>query len=166
MMVENEDFYKHILRTKNILDSYYFFKHIYEDDPRSEYAKCGFENYVSLKNMLELSCNEHIPVVLKVNENTKIYSYVVNDFVPAKFRRCMCCGKLLPFEVNMENDIDIPSENVEISDYSIFDKIYFDLLDSLIEIARTTPNKNKAIAKFKEMIVGNDKTYSLNKKIN
>ena len=165
MMIENEDFYKHILRTKNILDSYYFFKHIYEDDPRSEYAKCGYENYVSLKNMLEASCSEHLPVVLKVNENTKIYSYVVNDFVPAKFRRCMCCGKLLPFEVNMENDINIPSEDAEISDYTIFDKMYFDLLDLLIEIARITPDKNEAIKKFRETIASNEKTYGINKKI-
>ena len=166
MMVASGEFYKDLERTKAILDDYCIFKNLYREEPRSELAKCGYENYESLRTMLEDSCEEHVTVILGTNSNTKIYDFETGEFVSAKFRRCLCCGKQLPLEIKMKNDIDCSDDdqNVEINPGYLQDK-FFEILDEFINAARRTSNKEEAIEELKKIIAQKKEEKAKLKKI-
>ena len=165
-MFNNYDFYKKLLDTKNVLDNYSYFEKILKEEPNDIYAQDGIKFCLTRKLELENTCEQHIPVVLKINKNTKVYNYMTNEYVPVKFRRCLCCGRLLPFETDMKNDINITIDD-NIVDYDIFDKKYMELLNLAIDIANNSINKQETIKNFREAIDDYDvKIYTIKRKIN
>ena len=154
MLVRQEDFLIQLLAVKNILGSYYFYKAMHDEDNNNEYASDLYEYYASARQSFENSCNEHLPLIIG-KSNTKMYNIETNEFVPIKFRRCLCCGKLLsPYEFSMKNEIDAsnPKEDNTISDYNYFNKIYFESLDILIELVKFSKTREEALAKFKKIV--------------
>ena len=160
-MVDNEKFYKDVLRAKNILENFYFFQAMADEDIRNEYAQYGYKNYHTLREMLEKSCDVHIPVVLGINPNSKIFDHNEDRFVPMKIQRCLCCGKLLPFDLENSKSIDCIKyiENTDnITDYKILNRKYFELLDKFALIARGCNSKEETIENFREMIKNDYRT--------
>ena len=152
-MVENEELYKNILRTKNIIENYNFFEAMLNDDIKNEFALVGKRSYESLRERMEESCKMHIPVVLGGYTPSTIYDFKINNKRNLKSKKCLCCGKIMTYDLDSEFEINAENYQKEYnSSHSGLEIKYLNILDEFMECAREFGNFDLAVNELKNRL--------------
>ena len=155
-MVENEELYKDILRTKNIIENYNFFDAMLNDDIKNEFAVVGKKSYECLMKKTEESCKMHIPVVLGSPTMSNIYDPKRESMVRLRYKRCLCCGKIMTYDI--DSPLEINAENYQAeynSSHTGLEMKYLNILNEFMECARKFKTFDIAINELKNRLENN-----------
>ena len=164
-MLENEELYKKILNSKSAIENHNFFKAILREDYNNEYAKDGCNSYRALRKKIEESCDKHIPVILGTYTYSNVFDYKNDTMVPLKYSRCICCGKIMTYEISDINSINAEEYRSEYNTcYNGLEFKYMNLLNEFLELFKEFSDIDIIVKQFRNNVENNFEFNNMRKK--